>query len=118
MAIQYETSIGNEIIAHLPSRDDLFYWKSKRGAQVEYLLRSPSFIALDVKSTRGVTKSLESCAVFEKEVDYSVKISMEPVSLNDSFNASVPALGLSRNVKLITIPHYLAGRLLEMIHKT
>lgn len=115
MAIQYETAVGNEIIAGLPSRDDIFYWKSKRGAQVEYVLRSPFFAALDVKSTRGDTKSLESCAIFEKDLEYTVKVSKEQVSFNQNFEASVPTLSLSRRIPFITIPHYLSGRLLEML---
>lgn len=115
MAIQYEAAVGNELIAGLPSRDDIFYWKSKRGAQVEYVLRSPFFTALDVKSTRGDTKSLESCAIFEKEIEYIVKISKEQVSFDKNFEAAVKALGLSRKVPFITIPHYLSGRLLEML---
>lgn len=115
MAIQYETVVGNEIIAGLAARDDIFYWKSKRGAQVEYLLRSPFFIAIDVKSTRGNTRSLESCAVFEKELEYIVKISKEQVSADLEFEASIPALDTSRKIPLITIPHYLSSRLLEML---
>jgi len=115
LAIQYEAVVGNEIIATLPSRDDIYYWKSKRGAQVEYVLRSPSIIALDVKSNRGDTKSLESCAVFEEELEYIVKVSKEPVAFNHEFYASVSALNLSRKIPLITIPHYLSSRLLEMI---
>lgn len=115
MAIQYETAVGNEIIAGLHSRDDIFYWKSKRGAQVEYTLRSPSFIAIDVKSTRGDTKSLESCAVFEKGLEHIVKVSREQIKFDRDFEAKVPALGISRKIPFITIPHYLSCRLLEMI---
>jgi hypothetical protein len=115
MAIQYETAVGNEIVAALPSRDDIFYWKSKRGAQVEYVLRSPFFMALDVKSTRGDTRSLESCAVFEKDLEFMIKVSKEQVSFDRNFEAAVRALNLSRNVPFITIPHYLSGRIVEMI---
>lgn len=115
LAIQYETAVGNEIIAGLPTRDDLFYWKSKRGAQVEYVLRSPSFVAIDVKTTRGDVMSLSSCAVFEKDLQYLVKISREQIFVDSEFEASVSALGLSRKIPLITIPHYLSGRLIELI---
>lgn len=115
MAIQYESAVGNEIIAGLPSRDDIFYWKSKRGAQVEYVLRSPFYVAMDVKRTRGDTKSLESCAVFETDLEFVVKVSRECVSLDENFEASVPALDLSRKIPLIIIPHYLSARLLELI---
>ncbi|MBF0104102.1 MAG: AAA family ATPase [Deltaproteobacteria bacterium] len=114
-AIQYETAVGNEIIAGLSTRDDIFYWKSKRGAQVEYVLKSPFFTAIDVKSTRGDSKSLESCAVFEKDLEYMVKISKERPSVNHHFIASIPASSLSRRVPLITIPHYLSSRLQEML---
>ena len=115
MAIQYETAVGNEIIAGLTKRDDIFYWKSKRGAQVEYVLRSPFFVALDVKSTRGDTRSLESCAVFEKDLEYIVKVSKEQLSFDKNFKAGVPTLGLSRKIPFITIPHYLSCRLLEIL---
>ncbi len=115
LAIQYETAVGNEVIAGLTTRDDIFYWKSKRGAQVEYVLRSPFFVAIDVKSTRGDTKSLERCAVFEKDLEYIVKISKEQPAIDRAFKASVPAIGAAREIPLITIPHYLSGRLLEML---
>lgn len=115
LAIQYETAVGNELIGALPSRDDVFYWKSKRGAQVEYVLKSPFFIALDVKTTRGDTKSLESCAVFEKDLEYLVKVSREQVSINHQFVARVPALDISRKIPLVTIPHYLSSRLPELL---
>jgi len=115
LAIQYETAVGNEMIAGLTTRDDIFYWKSKRGAQVEYVLRTPFFVAIDVKSTRGDTKSLESCAVFEKDLEYIVKISKEQPEIDRAFKASVPAIGAVREIPLVTIPHYLSGRLLEML---
>lgn len=115
MAIQYETAVGNEIIAGLPTRDDLYYWKSPRGAQVEYILRSPRFMAVDVKSTRGDTKSLSSCAIFEKDLEYLVKTSKEPVSLNREFTATIPAIQASKKIPLLTIPHYLSSRLTEFL---
>lgn len=85
------------------------------GAQVEYVLKSPFFIALDVKTTRGDTKSLESCAVFEKDLEYLVKVNREQVSINHQFVARVPALDISRKIPLVTIPHYLSSRLPELL---
>lgn len=113
-AIQYETVVGNEIVARLPTRDDLLYWKSKRGAQVEYLLKSPKFMAIDVKSHRGDTKSLDSCAVFEEELDLIVKVSGEPLCYDPDHAAKITSLGLSRKLPLLTMPHYLSGRLIEL----
>lgn len=115
LAIQHETVVGNEIISMLASRDDIFYWKSKRGAQVEFVLRSPYFVAIDVKSTRGDVKSLASCAVFEKDLEYVVKVSCEQVALASDFVASVPSNGSSRKIPLVTIPHYLSSRLLDLL---
>lgn len=113
MAIQYETAVANEIIANLATRDDLLYWKSKRGAQVEFMLKSPHFIAIDVKSTKGDVKSLDSCAIFEKELEYIIKISKEMPSIDRGHIAKIPALELERSIPLITIPHYLASRIVR-----
>lgn len=115
LAIQLENLVGNEIVATLPSRDDLFYWKSKRGAQVEYLLKSPTFIAIDVKSTRGNVKSLDSCAIYEEELDVLVKISREGPSVQSEHLARILNGDLSRKIPLVVIPHYLSGRLKELV---
>lgn len=114
-AIQYENVVGMELISTLPSWDDLFYWKSAKGAQVEYLLHSPVFMAIDVKSTRGDAKSLHSCAIFEKELELLVKISAQPPSLIKNYKATIPNPNLSRTISLLTLPHYLTGRLLEFV---
>lgn len=114
-AIQYETVVGSELIAFSSSRDDLLYWKSRRGAQVEYMLKSPRFIAIDVKSLRGDVRSLDSCAAFEEELEYIVKVSKQLPHYDADHVARIPNLGLSRSVPLITIPHYLSGRLFELL---
>ncbi|HAH05146.1 MAG TPA: hypothetical protein DCM05_01265 [Elusimicrobia bacterium] len=114
-AVQYETAVGNEIIAALPTRDDLFYWKSKRGAQVEFILRSPRLTAIDVKSTRGDVRSLDSCAVFEKEVECLVKISQGLPRRTVNYEARVAGAEASRRIELRTLPYYLSGRLLELL---
>lgn len=115
MALQLETAVGCELISHLVSRDNLFYWKSSRGAQVEYVLRSPVFTAIDVKSTKGDVKSLDSCAIYEKDLGCIIKISKEPPMLKKDHCAKITALGLSRKIPFITIPHYLTCRLFEII---
>ncbi|MBI2340077.1 MAG: ATP-binding protein [Deltaproteobacteria bacterium] len=115
LALQYENVVGDEIIANLPTRDDLYYWKSERGAQVEFLLKSPRLTAIDVKSAGGNVKSLNSCANYEKEADLLVKIAKERPALDKSHVAKIPNQGLSRKIPLATIPHYLSGRLLELI---
>ena len=114
LAILHENVVGNEIVARLPSRDDLFYWKSKRGAQVEYFLRSPVVTAIDVKTSRGDARSLDSCAIFEKEVDLLVKISREKPSWVSQHIAKIPALEKSRKIPLLIIPHYLSCRIQEL----
>ncbi|MFA4874313.1 MAG: AAA family ATPase [bacterium] len=114
-AIQYETAAGNEILATLPSRDDLFYWKSKRGAQVEFMLKAPKLVAIDVKSTRGDVRSLDSCAVYTEELEAIIKISKEPLRYDAGHIASIPNQGLTRKIPLITLPFYLAGRLCELL---
>lgn len=115
LAIQYENVVGCEIIATLPSREDLFYWKSDRGAQVEFLLKSPCLMAIDVKASRGDLKSLDSCAVFEKELDLIVKMSREPPAWTPKHRSKITSLRLSRNTPLLTLPHYMACRLTELV---
>lgn len=115
MAIHYETVVGCEFIASISSRDDLFYWKSRRGAQVEYIIKSPSFLAVDVKSLRGDVRSLDSCAVFEGELEYVVKVSKQLPSHDENHIAKIPSLGLSRKIPLVTIPHYLSSRLFDLV---
>lgn len=114
LAIQYETSAGNEIIAALPAREDLFYWKSKRGAQVEYLLRSPLFAAIDVKTSRGDVRSLDSCAIYEKDLDVIIRVSQQNIFLNRNHLAKIPNPINSRRIPFLNIPHYLCGRLKEI----
>lgn len=115
LALQYETIVGNEIIATLPSRDDLLYWKSKRGAQVEYILKSPAFIAIDVKTNRGDLRSLNSAAIYEEELDAIVKMSREQIYDNPEHLARLPNQKESRKIHLIRLPHYLAGRVRELL---
>lgn len=115
LALQMETAVGCELIAGQVSRDDLFYWKSDRGAQVEYMLKTPAFAAIDVKTARGDMKSLDSCAIYEKDLDCIVKISREPPLLQKDHRARITSLGLSRAIPLVTIPHYLTCRLSELV---
>lgn len=117
LALLYETVVGDEIVASMTSRDDLFYWKSKRGAQVDFMLKSPRFAAIDVKSSRGDTRSLDSCAVFESDLECIVRIGKIPPSVDADHVATIPALGLSRKIPLLNLPHYLAGRLTELLSR-
>lgn len=117
LALLYETVIGDEIIATLSSRDDLLYWKSKRGAQVEYVLKSPAFIAIDVKTNRGDLRSLDSAALFEEELDCLIKISREQVQFDPEHTAKIPNQERSRKIPLVRLPHYLAGRMKELIRE-
>jgi predicted AAA+ superfamily ATPase len=115
LGIQYETVVGNELIACLPTRDDLCYWKSKRGAQTDFLLRSPLFAAIDVKSGKGFVRSLDSAGVHLKELDCLVKISNEPLQVNRSHIARIAHMDGERKIPLIVITHYLCGRFKELV---
>lgn len=114
IAILCETFVGNELISSLPIRDDLLYWKSENRAEVEFLLRSPS-VGIDVKTKRGDTKSLASLAIFEPSIEYLVKICDAVPGIEREYNASLPSIGEKRTLPFITLPHYLAGRLTELI---
>jgi hypothetical protein len=107
--------VGNELIASLPTRDDLCYWKSKRGAQTDFLLRSPLFAAIDVKSGKGFVRSLDSAGVHLKELDCLVKISNEPLQVNRSHIARIAHMDGERKIPLIVITHYLCGRFKELV---
>lgn len=111
LAIQYETLTGIEIINRLPSREDLTYWKSERQAEVDFVLKSPKYIAIDVKSTSGDTKSLQSCAIYESELEYIIKVSKDSFQFKPEFEAKVPNQNLSRKISFIQLPHYCVGRL-------
>ena len=114
-AILYETGIGNEIIRKLITRDDLNYWKSGNRAEVEFFLRSPRPIAIDVKSTTGSLKSLYSFALTEEDVGCLVKIQKSTLSFEKNHLARLAHSPSSKQVPLLTIPHYLTGRLFEFI---
>lgn len=116
LAILYETSVGNELIASLISRDDLFYWKSGNRAEVEFILRSPLLVGIDVKSEKGNNQSLNSLALFEPEVSCLVKINQDPPTLNKKYLAKLSNFEKQKTVTLVTIPHYLASRLLELLN--
>lgn len=51
-AILCETFVGNELIAGMTTRDDFFYWKSGNRAEVEFFLKSPGMIGVEVKASR------------------------------------------------------------------
>lgn len=114
LAILCETFIGNELISGLTIRDDLLYWKSQNKAEVEFILRSPS-VGIDVKTRKGDSKALNSLAIFEPSIEYLVKICDALPSLNLEYNAALHSIGKKRKVPFITLPHYLAGRLVELI---
>jgi predicted AAA+ superfamily ATPase len=115
LAVLYETFVGTELIAKMVTRDDLFYWKSGNRAEVEYLLRSPRCVGIDVKSGRGDTKSLNSLAIFEPDVSCLVKISNESPRLERDYVALLPNYDKRRTIPLIVIPHYLTCRLFELL---
>lgn len=114
LAILCETFVGNELISGLTIRDDLLYWKSENRAEVEFILRSPS-VGIDVKARKGNAKSLNSLAIFEPSIEYLVKICDSLPNLDPEYSAYLPGAGEKRKLPLITLPHYLAGRLVELV---
>lgn len=114
LAILYETFVGEELIASMTTREDLFYWRSGNIAEVEYLLKSPS-IGIDVKTSKGNAKSLNSLAVLEPTVSFIVKIDKENPSVDMDYTASLPNFDRKRKIPLVTIPHYLTSRLAGLL---
>ncbi|MBI2981064.1 MAG: DUF4143 domain-containing protein [Deltaproteobacteria bacterium] len=115
--ILYETVIGNEIISGLVSRDDLFYWKSDNVAEIDFLLRSPNLVGIDVKKGRGDNKSLHSFALQEKEALCLVKIYEGPFSLEKEYEASLPTSPKRRRIPLLKTPHYLTSHLTGLLEE-
>lgn len=114
-AVQLETFVGQDLIAGLVSRDDLSYWKSGNRAEVEFLLRSPFFIGMDVKTRGSDPKSLNSLALMEPGVQCLIQISDRELHVNRDHKASLPNHEGERRVPLLTIPHYLVGRVTGLI---
>lgn len=114
MAILLETFVGIELIAAMVTRDDLFYWKSENRAELEYLVRSP-FAGVDVKTSKGDNKSLNSFAILEPDADFLVKVCDSPLSINPSHESRLPNVSQTRSACFVTVPHYLAGRLVDLL---
>lgn len=110
-----ETFVGNELIHQLTTRDDLLYWKSGNRAELEFSLRSPGLIGIDVKLNKGRNQSLNSFALFEKNATCLIKISDQKPEINRNYMASLPNFPGKRTIPMITIPHYLAGRLIALV---
>ncbi len=110
-----ETFVGNELTHQLTTRDDLFYWKSANRAELEFCLRSPGLLGIDVKLNKGRNQSLNSFALFEKNASHLIKISNQKPEINKNYVASLPNFPGKRKIPLITIPHYLTGRLVSLI---
>lgn len=113
LAVLLETSIGNEIVRSLKSRDDLLYWKSENRAEVDFAIRSPRFTGIDVKAGHGAIRSLASMATREKATECIVKISNERPKFFRNYEAK--SHDQSRIIPFIQIPHYLSGELTRML---
>lgn len=116
-AVMLETFVASELIARLPTRDDLQYWKSGNRAEVEFLLQSPQLVAIEGKTTDGRDKSLQSFALFQKHADCLVKIADKPLSYAPDFLAKLPNHPETRRIPLLKLPHYLVPRLLEFLER-
>ncbi len=115
LAILLETFVGLELAAHMITRDDLLYWKSGNKAELEYVLRSPRFTGIDVKTGRGDIKSLSSFALFEADAACIVKIGDEAPRIDREHEVKLPNYSGQRKVAFMTIPHYLTYRLPELL---
>ncbi|GEM_PF-1706625 len=115
-SILYETAVGHQLITQLISRDDLYYWKSGNRAEVEFMIQSPFRIGIDVKSTRGDLKSLNSFALMEPEAKCVVKVSRDNFSWEKNYMAKLPHANRQQQISLLEIPHYLTPRLMEFLH--
>lgn len=115
MAILFETFVGNELIAQMSSRDDLFYWKSGNRAEVEYLLRFPHLAGIDVKTNRGDNKSLNSLALLEPNTSLLIKICAAKLALDREYVAKLPNDKRQKKIALVQIPHYLTSRMMNLL---
>lgn len=114
-AILCETFVGNELIAGMTTRDDLFYWKSGNRAEVEFFLKSPGMIGVEVKASRGDNKSLNSLALLEPDVTLLVKIAEGCPSFTQKYEAALPNQSGRRVIPMMRIPHYLVARLSSLV---
>lgn len=115
LSILLETFVGNELIAHLPSRDELLYWKSGNQAEVEFFLKSPRCVGIDVKTSSGHNRSLDSLAIFTPEVECLVKIGAAMLSYDPKYLAKLPNHPGQRPVPFLELPHYLTARLFDFL---
>ncbi len=115
-AILNETFVGCELVSRLVSRDDLCYWKSGIRAELEFLLRSPRLVGIDVKTNKGDNKSLNSFATMEAGASCLVKISDCEPSFNQNHQAKLPNNDDKQTkIPLMTLPHYLTSRIFEIL---
>ncbi|MBI2336579.1 MAG: ATP-binding protein [Deltaproteobacteria bacterium] len=115
LAIMLETFVGNEIISQLVTRDDLFYWKSGNRAGLEFVVRSPKFSGIDVKSSTGKNFSLMSFAILETQADLLIKVGATKMFYHSDYQASLPNDPRKRQISFLQIPHYLVCRLIEFL---
>ena len=114
-AIIYETAIGNALINKLNTRSDLLYWKSGNQAEVEYMLRSPKFVGIDVKTSSGPPRSLNSMALREPDLELLVRVSSNPLHYQPNYVARLATNTEVKKIPLLNLPHYLIDRLLKII---
>lgn len=113
-AILTETFVGTQLIHSLISREDLFYWKSKNQAELEFLLRSPKLAGIEVKGGKGRNKSLHSFALKQADSELLVKISANPFSYQPNYEAKLPNYPKKRTMPFLELPHYAVFKLMEL----
>ena len=115
-AIMHETFLGTQIIAGSISRDDLLYWKAGNVAELEYMLRYKGGLAgIDVKSTNGPSRSLDSFAINEPDAGCIIKVGNYKPFINRQYVAKLPNQEKQARTTSITLPHYMAGQIQEII---
>lgn len=115
-AVMLETFVGNEIVNRLTDREDLYYWKSGNKAEIEFMLRSPLMAGIDVKTQAGNIRSLNSFALMENQASCIIKASNQPLDLNRKHLAGLPNYPGKKELPFITLPHYLASRIPELLN--
>ncbi|OVE73817.1 hypothetical protein BVX93_00770 [bacterium B13(2017)] len=116
LSILYETFVGCEIISQLKTRDDLCYWKSGNKAELEFVLRSPFLLGIDVKSgKKGSLNSLNSFAIFEKNAKLLIQIGDFPPYFNTNYIASLPNAIGKQKISFMKLPHYMSANILQIL---
>jgi predicted AAA+ superfamily ATPase len=113
-AILLETVVGNSLVNQLGVREDLLYWKSGNKAEIEFAFRAPFFGGVDVKSSSTTSRSLQSMALSEPDLDLAIVVTKGKLAFHADFEARLPSAREVRKIKLLKLPYYLVDRCLDL----